>query len=276
MRINNLNGMWAWTNLSHVNNSMMNVMEQLSTARRIPRAAHDAAGLAIASRLRSQVEGYTRALDNAQYGINLLSTAEGGMNAIQENLQRMRELAVRAASGTLTDADRAALQEEFNQLRQGIAETVRNTQYNGQNPLEGFRGEFQTGANEGQTENVEIPNLNPENLEANVNENRMNLNNLNIGTAEGANQAVQALNQMINQVSRARANVGAHVNRLEAGVRNMASAMINLTRAQNNIESLDMARGVMEQTRLMLLSRFTTGVLAQSNANATQVLRLLG
>ncbi len=276
MRISNISGMWAWTNLYSINTSMMNLMEQLTTANRIPSASFDVAGLTIANTLRAQMEGYSKAMENAQYGVNLLSTAEGGMNSIEENLQRMRELAVQAANGTLTDADRAALQEEFNQLRQGIAQTVENTQYNGQNVLEGYKGEFQTGANEGETLQVQIPNLSPDNIKAKVNNEEVNLNDLNISTAQGASQAVQALDQMINQVSQARSNVGAYVNRLESGIKNMASEMLNMTASYNTIAGFDMAQGIMDQTRLMLLYDFTTGVLAQSNVNNAAVLKLLG
>ncbi len=277
MRINNnIGGMWAWTNLNRISTSMFRVMEQLLTAQRIPRAGFDVAGLAVANKLRAQMEGYTKSMENAQYGINLLSTAEGGMTSIQDALQRMRELALQASNSTLTDADRAALQEEFDQLRQGIAQAVRNTQYNGQNVLEGYKGEFQIGANEGETLEVEIPNLNPENLKANINDEEVNLNDLNISTAQGANQAVEALDQMINQVSEARSNVGAYINRLESGLKNAAKAMLNLTRSYDTIAGFDMAQGIMQQTRLMLLSNFTTGILAQSNTNNTTVLRLLG
>ncbi len=276
MRISNISGMWAWTNLYSINNFMMNLMEQLTTANRIPSASFDVAGLAIANTLRAQMEGYSKAMENAQYGVNLLSTAEGGMSSIQEDLQRMRELAVQAANGTLTDADRAALQEEFDQLRQGIAQTVENTQYNGQNVLEGYKGEFQTGPNEGETLQVEIPNLNPENITAKVNNEEVNLNDLNISTAQGANQAVQALDQMINQVSQARSNVGAYMNRLESGIKNMAGEMLNMTASYDTIAGFDMAQGIMDQTRLMLLADFTTGILAQSNVNNAAVLKLLG
>ena len=276
MRINNVSGMWAWTNLNRINTSMFNVMQQLSTARRIPSAGFDVAGLAIANKLRAQMEGYTKAMENTQYGINLLSTAEGGMNSIHDALQRMRELAVQASNGTLSDSDRAALQEEFDQLRQGIAQTVRNTQYNGKSVLQGYKGEFQTGANEGETLEVKIPDLNPENLKANVNDEEVNLNDLDISTAQGASQAIEALDQMINQVSDTRANVGSYINRLESSFRNSAKAMLNLTRSYDTIAGFDMAQGLMQQTRLMLLSNFTTGVLAQSNVNNAAVLRLLG
>ncbi len=275
MRVSNIGGMWAWRRLESVNYALMNLAQQLATARRIPSARFDVAGAAIAARMRSQVEGYGKALDNVYYGMNLLRTAEGGMASIQDRLQRMRELAVQAANGTLTEADRSALMEEFNQLRQGIAETVRNTEYNTQRVLEGYTGEFQVGANEGQTAQVNIPNLAPENLQANVNGENVNLNELDIRTAEGAQRAIEALDQMINQVSEARSNVGAFTNRLESAARNIANTMVNTTRSLSTIEDMDMARGVMEMTRLRLLQNFTTGVMAQSRVSSTAVLGLL-
>ncbi len=276
MRINSINGLWAWTRLERINYSLRNVFQQLSTGKRIPTARFDAAGIAIANKLRAQVGGLYKAFDNAAYGINLLNTAEGGLAGIQGNLQRMRELAVQAANGTLTEEERAALQEEFEQLRSQIGQTAQNTEYNTIKVLQGFNGQFQIGPNSGQTLNVEIPNVNPENLQANVEGTPVNLNDLNITTQEGAQQAVEALDQMINQISENRANIGAYTNRLEHGMQNLGNAIVNTTSALSTIEDMDMARGVMEQVRLQLLRNVTTGVLAQSRVNMSNVLNLLG
>lgn len=275
MRINNVSGLWAWTRLERVNYSLRNVFQQLSTGKRIPWARFDAAGIAIANKLRAQVGGLYKAFDNAAYGINLLNTAEGGLSTIQDKLQRMRELAVQAANGTLTEEDRAALQAEFEQLRQEIGRTAQTTEYNTIKVLQGFNGEFQIGPNEGQTMNVQIPNVNPENLQANVNGTPVDLNDLNITTQEGATQAMEALDQMINQISTARSNVGAYTNRLEHGMANIGNAIVNTTNALSTIEDMDMAKGVMEQVRLQILRNFTTGVLAQSRVNMANVLNLL-
>ncbi len=276
MRINNVSGLWAWNRLESVNRSMLNVMQQLSTGKRIPAARHDAAGLAIANKLRAQIEGFYKAFDNAAYGINLLNTAEGGMSTIQNALQRMRELAVQAANGTLTDAERAALQEEFNQLRQQIAQTANNTEYNTQKVLQGYTGQFQIGANEGQTMEVNIPAMNPENLQANTDTGTVNLNELDISTREGAANAINAIDQMVNQVSSARSNIGAYTNRLESAMRNIGNTIVNTTSSLSTIEDMDMAQGILQQTRLMLLRNFTTGVLAQTHLNMMNVMNLLG
>ena len=275
MRINNASGLWALSRLYNVNRSLQKVTTQLATGKRIPSASYDAAGIAIANKLRAQVEGFNKALDSIAYGQNLLNTAEGGVASIQDNLQRMRELAVQAANGTLTDSERAALQEEFNQLRQQIGQTARSTQYNTINVLQGYNGTIQTGANESQNMEVNIPNMNPENLQATVNGNTVNLNEINISTQQGAQQAIEALDQMINQTSEIRSNIGAYTNRLEHAMRNVGNAMVNTTSALSTIEDMDMAKGIMEQVRLRLLSNVTMSVMAQSRVNSANVLNLL-
>ncbi len=275
MRINNASGLWALSRLYNVNRSLQKVTTQLATGKRIPSASYDAAGIAIANKLRAQVEGFNKALDSIAYGQNLLNTAEGGVASIQDNLQRMRELAVQAANGTLTDSERAALQEEFNQLRQQIGQTARSTQYNTINVLQGYNGTIQTGANESQNMEVNIPNMNPENLQATVNGNTVNLNEINISTQQGAQQAIEALDQMINQTSEVRSNIGAYINRLEHAMRNVGNAMVNTTSALSTIEDMDMAKGIMEQVRLRLLSNVTMSVMAQSRVNSANVLNLL-
>ncbi len=275
MRINNVSGLWALSRLYNVNRSLQRVATQLATGKRIPSANYDAAGIAIANKLRAQVEGFNKALDSIAYGQNLLNTAESGVASIQDNLQRMRELAVQAANGTLTDSERAALQEEFNQLRQQIGQTARSTQYNTINVLQGYNGTIQTGANESQNMEVNIPNMNPENLQANVNGTPVNLNEINISTQQGAQQAIGALDQMINQTSEVRSNIGAYTNRLEHAMRNVSNAMVNTTSALSTIEDMDMAKGIMEQVRLRLLSNITVSVMAQSRVNSANVLSLL-
>ncbi|MCD6450444.1 MAG: flagellin [Thermotogaceae bacterium] len=275
MRINNVSSLWNLSRLRDVNRSLQKVMNQLSTGKRIPAAGYDAAGIAIANKLRAQIEGFSKALDSIAYGQNLLNTAEGGISSIQDNLQRMRELAVQAANGTLTDSERTALQEEFNQLRQQIRQTAQSTQYNTINVLQGYNGEIQTGANEGQSMEVNIPNMNPENLTANLNGTSVNLNDINISTQQGAQQAIEAIDQMINQTSGVRSSIGAYTNRLEHAMNNVANAITNMTSALSTIEDMDMAKGIMEQVRLQLLSNVTTSIMAQSRVNSANVLNLL-
>jgi len=267
MRINNVNALWAWRSLQNTQRLLSATMETLITGSRIPRASFDVAGLAISQRLRALTRGYETALNNIYNGIGMLRTAEGGLGSITEALQRMRELAVRASNGTLTEAERAALQEEFEQLRQGIAETVRNTNYNTVNVLAGEvqNMQIQTGPAEGETLNVTIPNMGPEAL---------GLNELNISTAEGAQNAISRLDEILENVSQVRSNVGSWMNRLEHAARNVGNAYVNTMSSLSTLADADMARQILELTRLQIIRQSNLAMLGQANISNQSVLRL--
>lgn len=267
MRINNITGMYAWQRLLEIQQNSTKVMNQLSSGTVLPQI--NVSNAAIAEKIRSQLEGYRKAMDNVYNAIGTLNTAEGGIGSITENLQRMRELAVQASNGTLTDSDRAALQEEFNQLLRGIDETVRNTEYNTMKVLNGDVNNLnvQTGANEGQNLEITIPNLNTEGL---------GLKDLEISTIEGAQSALKAIDSAIENVSSVRSKIGAWTNRLEHSAENLANTMLNLTSSVSNIEDTDMAKLILEKVRLDILRQSTIGIMSQSNVSNINVLRLLG
>ena len=137
--------------------AMTTAMERLSTGLRINSASDDAAGLAIAARMRSQVEGLEQAARNANDGISMIQVAEGAYVEVSNMLSRMKEMAVQAASGTYSNTDRAALNLEFSQLQSELQRIAGNTQWNGFNILDGSAGgssssvNFQVGAGSGQT-----------------------------------------------------------------------------------------------------------------------------
>jgi len=181
----------------------------------------------------------------------------------------MRELALQAANGTLTESDRTALQEEFNQLLQGIDETVRNTEYNTIKVLAGDVNNLnvQTGANEGQNLEITIPNMDTENL---------GLRDLNISTVEGAQSALKVIDTALENVSNVRSRIGAWNNRLEHAAENLGNTMLNLTASMSNIEDADLARMIMEKMKLDILRQSTIGIMSQSNVPTMNVLKLLG
>lgn len=159
MRINqNISAMNAWRNLQSTDGAMSKSLERLSSGLRINRAADDAAGLAISEKMRGQVKGLNQARTNAQDAISLIQTAEGGLNETHSILQRMRELAVQAASDTSTDADRQQIQKEVDQLASEITRISNTSEFNTKNLLAGgFQGQkFQIGANKGQDISVNI------------------------------------------------------------------------------------------------------------------------
>ena len=156
----NMNALNAHRNMTANTNSAGKSMEKLSSGLRINRAGDDAAGLAISEKMRGQIRGLDQASRNAQDGISLIQTAEGALNETHNILQRMRELAVQSANDTNITEDRAAIQEEINALTQEIDRISEQTEFNKQTLLNGsFKGQFQIGANGGQTISLDIGNM---------------------------------------------------------------------------------------------------------------------
>jgi flagellin len=147
VRINhNLSALNAWRQISLTNSNMTKTLEKLSSGLRINRAADDAAGLAISEKMRGQIKGLDMARKNAQDAISLIQTAEGALNEVHSILQRMRELAVQAASDTNTDVDRENIQAEIEQLRQEIDRIARSTEFNTKKLLNGNLESFRANA----------------------------------------------------------------------------------------------------------------------------------
>ena len=166
MRINhNISALNTYRQLTLNTTAGSKSLEKLSSGYRINRAGDDAAGLAISEKMRGQIRGLDMAQKNAQDGISLIQTAEGALNETHSILQRMRELAVQAASDTNTDSDRAELQKEINELITEIDRIANTTEFNTKNLLDGsFSGTFQIGANEGQILELSIGSMGSANL----------------------------------------------------------------------------------------------------------------
>ncbi|KIF83684.1 flagellin N-terminal helical domain-containing protein, partial [Noviherbaspirillum autotrophicum] len=148
----------AQRNLTSSASSLATSLQRLSSGLRINSAKDDAAGLAISERFTAQIKGLNQAVRNANDGISLAQTAEGGLGTASDLLQRMRELSVQSANGTNSASDRASLQQEVSQLAQELNRVATTTQFNGQNVLDGSLSatQFQVGANANQTINVGI------------------------------------------------------------------------------------------------------------------------
>lgn len=163
----NIQSLNAQRNLSSSQSQLATSMQRLSSGLRINSAKDDAAGLAIAERMTTQVRGLTVAMRNANDGISLAQTAEGALSSVGSNLQRIRELAVQSRNATNSDEDRAALDAEVQQLKSEISRVARDTSFNGTKLLDGSftNMAFQVGANQGQTIDVKsIANASIENL----------------------------------------------------------------------------------------------------------------
>ena len=138
LRINqNVTSLSTYANLNSTSNRMEKSIGKLSSGLRINSAADDAAGLAISEKMRSQISGLNRAKLNAQDGISMIQTAEGGLNETESIIQRMRELAIQGSNDTLTSNDRLEIQKEINQLRDAIDDISNTTEYNTKKLLNG-------------------------------------------------------------------------------------------------------------------------------------------
>ncbi|NPV27618.1 MAG: flagellin [Firmicutes bacterium] len=274
MRINhNIASLNTYRQLS-ANNVLQNKsLEKLSSGLRINRAGDDAAGLAISEKMRGQIRGLEMAAKNAQDGISLIQTAEGVLNETHSILQRMRELAVQSANDTNNSNDRAELQKEVDQLIAEIDRIANNTEFNTQKLLDGsLSGSgnaliFHIGANSGQTIKLDINSMTASGL---------GVSGVNISTQSGAEAAITTIQAAIDTVSSERSKLGAYQNRLEHTINNLGTASENLTAAESRIRDVDMAKEMMEFTKMNILQQAATAMLAQANQQPQMVLQLLG
>jgi flagellin len=269
MRIqNNISAMNANRQLGANATAQAKSLEKLSSGFRINRAGDDAAGLAISEKMRGQIRGLQQASRNAQDGISLIQTAEGALNETHAILQRMRELAVQAASDTNVSADRSAITLELTDLAEEITRISTTTEFNTQKLLNGsFAAKlFQVGANSGQTVSLTIASATAAGLA---------VSGLNISSAPAAASAITVINSAISTVSNTRAKLGAKQNRLEHTIANLDTSAENLQASESRIRDVDMAREMMMFTKQNILTQAATAMLAQANQAPQGVLQLL-
>ena len=258
-------------------------MEQLSTGKKINSAGDNAAGLAISSRMTSQIRGLGAAISNANDAISMVSTAEGALDEITAMMQRMRELAVQSGTGTTSAADRTYMNSEFVALREEIDRIADNTQWNGQNILDGSAGAsvgkstvaFQVGANEKQTISTAFGNFN------NTTGSLSGLASKRLSAATVASAILVAstamveLDTVITDVSAQRATFGAISNRLTHAVDNLTNVKTNTEASRSRIMDTDYAAATSELARTQIIQQAGTAMLAQANQLPQTVLALL-
>ncbi len=250
--------------------------EKLSSGYKINRAADDAAGLTISEKMRSQVRGLTQASANAQDGISCVQTAEGALTEVHSMLQRMNELSIKAANGTNTVADRAAIRQELSALVQEIDRVQTSTQFNTQNLL---NGEFksgkvlQVGAASGTSYEIKIVISNMSASAIGITASSIKVNDKN-GSA--AKALIAKITKAIASVSRQRSALGAIQNRLEHTIANLDNVVENTTAAESRIRDTDMAAEMVTYSKNNILAQAGQSMLAQANQSKQGVLSLLG
>ena len=285
----NVNASIAQNALVRNERSMNTAMERLSTGQRINSASDDAAGLAIASRMTSQIRGLDVAVRNANDGISMISTADGALVEVTNMLQRMRELALQASNGTTTSADRDYLNSEYTNLLTEIERIAQNTQWNGADILDGTANgtsgtvAFQVGANGGQTVSVNFGNATNATVTATgsglLQDVASAAPTITAGTTASAltkgPAAVTAIDTAITNVSTQRATFGAAINQLTYAVDNLSNVKVNSEAARSRILDTDYAQETSELARTQIIQQAGTAMLAQANQLPQTVLSLL-
>lgn len=272
----NLQAMNSNRQLSITTDNQAKATEKLSSGYKINRAADDAAGLTISEKMRAQVRGLTQASANAQDGISMVQTAEGALAEVHEMLQRMNELAVKAANGTMTSADRTAVQMEIKALTSEIDRVQQSTNFNTLYLLSGnLKIELQVGAKANQVIELSIAKMSAAGLK---------INGLTVSSdgktgvdgAKKAQEAITKISAAIKMVSEQRSKLGAIQNRLEHTIKNLDNIAENTQAAESAIRDTDIAKTMVEYSKNNILSQAGQSMLAQANQSTQGALSLLG
>ena len=273
----NIMSLNAQRNLSATQSALATSVQRLSTGLRVNSAKDDAAGLAIAERMNTQVRGMNVAIRNANDAISLSQTAEGSLSKINDMGQRMRELAVQSANATNSDSDRQNLDAEYQALAEEIKRNLAGAAFNGTKLFATAAAlTFQVGANAATTDQITIntENLTGENSIVEV-IGAANANAASIGTAAGASAALGKLDTMLATVNAKRAEFGAIQNRFEAVIQTLQVSAENQTAARSRIMDADFASETAALTRAQVLQQAGTSMLSQANSLPNNVLSLL-
>ncbi|MDR2925185.1 MAG: flagellin FliC [Azoarcus sp.] len=264
----NVSSLNAQRNMNTSQGALSTSLQRLSSGLRVNSSADDAAGLAVAEKMNAQARGMTVAMRNANDGLSLAKTAEAGMNVIGEHLQRMRELAVQAASGQYDSTNRGALDTEFQQLASEINRVISATNFNGQKLLDGTFSaavNFQVGATTTGESQIGVK-----------------IGVVSIGamavsgsTGGAALSAMSSLDTLINDINSNRASLGAIQNRFEGVLNQLSAAHENTEAARGRIMDADYASETAKLARSQVLQQAGVAMLSQANALPQNVLSLL-
>ncbi len=243
--------------------------EKLSSGYRINRAGDDAAGLSISEKMRGQIRGLKMASKNAQDGISLIQTAEGALNETHAMVQRVRELAVQAASDTNVSADRTALNSEITALKSEITRIAEQTEFNTMKLLDGtFSGKkLHIGANADQTIDISAKSMKATDIGL--------TDDIKVDSQSAAEAAITAADAALAAVSAQRSDLGAIQNRLEHTIASDDNTAENLQAAESRIRDVNMADQMVEYSKDSILQQAAQSMLAQANQSTQGVLTLL-
>ncbi len=267
----NVGAMNAQRYLTSNTNNLSKTMEKLSSGYRINRSGDDAAGLQMSEKMRAQIRGSQKALDNVQDGINMLNIADGAMQSITDAVQRMRELAVQASNDTYSSAQRSAMQTEYDSLSSGITQMAQAAQFNGIHLLDASAPanlNLQITANQGGTSD-----------DFDVISGLMDITSITFTASmlshASAQTAIQTLDTALDAINSTRSRLGAFTNRLDYIGQNLATNFENTSASESRLRNVDVARESSNLARNQILQQAASAMLAQANQSPQIALSLL-
>ncbi len=273
--INSMASDRANRSMNKIRKNMAATLEKLATGHRINKAGDDAAGLAISENLRAEIRSLNQAQRNAYDGASLVQTADGALGQSSDMLARMRELAMEAGNGALSDDQRAAIQTEYDQLQAELDRQAGTAEYNGQHLLDGSLGaatgglEFQVGTGTGDEDRIAVT------IEA-MDSASLGVDGTSVSTQQDASDALDAIDQAIDQVSAQRSDLGAASNRFDSTITRLSVAAENAAAANARMRDTDVAMEVAKLAGEKIMQQAAAAVMAQANAQPAVVLNLLG
>ncbi|WP_372654843.1 flagellin [Halobacteriovorax sp.] len=270
----NTTSLSAQRTLGNNNTEQAKTLNKLSSGTRIVRSADDAAGLAISEKMKAQIKSTNQAERNANDGISMIQTAEGGLSEIGNILTRMRELSIQSASDTVGDSERKFTDLEYQNLKQEMERISQVTEFNGKKLLNGAgdKYDFQIGINNDEFQ--DRISFDTQTLNSSIS--NMGVDGLSVSSKEDAQVGLESLDSAIQMVSGQRAELGAKQNRLSSTINNLQVTSENLNAANSRIRDTDFAAETAKNTKLNILTNAGTSVLAQSNSQGQAALKLIG
>ena len=270
----NITSLVAQRNLEQVKRKQDKTFQKLSSGSRIVSSGDDAAGLAISERLRGIIRSTTQATRNANDGIALIQTAEGGLSELSDILIRLRELSVQSASDTIGDVGRSFSDKEFQELVEEIDRIAQSTEFNGRTLLngEGDRADIHIGVNS----DPELSILSYDVSESDARTTTLGIEGLSVLGKKEALESLDVIDGAIDAINGNRAGLGALQSRLQSTVNNLMVSKENVSSANSKIRDTDVAAETTELARSNILTNASIAVLAQANMASGGALKLIG
>lgn len=271
----NVKSILAQNAMATNNRTLEKTMQQLSTGKRINGAADDAAGLAISEKMSAQIRGLNQGVRNANDGISMMQTAEGALVETTNMLQRMRELAVQSANGSVDNTQRGYLDAEYQALGTEITNIANSTTWNGMKVLSGSvtAVTFQVGANNSADNRATVTFAKMTAVSGVFAAARKSIGA--IKTVTVARTAIDDIDTALDKVASHRAKLGATINQLTYAADNLANVSMNTAASRSRILDTDYAQATTELARTQIISQAATAMLAQANQQPQSVLSLL-